>query len=239
VAVIAAPGSIAAASAAKAATTAIPIVFMIGSDPMEHGLVASLSRPGGNLTGVAYLNVEVAPKRLELLHELLPAAKSIALMVNPGNPVEAEAQARELQAAARARGLRLPVLKVSNPIEIEEAFTTIARERVDALQIGIDAIYGAHRDQIVALATRNQVPTIYPWRQFIAAGGLMSYGSAILDAFRLVGVYAGQIVKGVKPVDLPVQRPTKLEFVINLKAAKALGLTVPPTLLALADEMIE
>jgi putative ABC transport system substrate-binding protein len=239
VAVIAAPGSIAAASAAKAATTAIPIVFMIGSDPMEHGLVASLSRPGGNLTGVAYLNVEVAPKRLELLHELLPAAKSIALMVNPGNPVEAEAQARELQAAARARGLGLPVLKVSNPIEIEEAFATIARERVDALQIGIDAIFGAHRDQIAALAVRNQVPTIYPWRQFIAAGGLMSYGSAILDAFRLVGVYAGQIVKGAKPVDLPVQRPTKLEFVINLKAAKALGLTVPPTLLALADEVIE
>jgi putative tryptophan/tyrosine transport system substrate-binding protein len=228
-----------AALPAKAATTVIPIVFMIGSDPVELGLVAGLNRPGGNLTGVAYLNVEVAPKRLELLHELIPTAKSIALLVNPANPVVADAQAKELQAAISTLGLNLMLVKASNPLEMEDAFATLVRERVEALQIGVDPLFGNHVDQLVALAARHKVPTIYPWREFTAAGGLMNYGSSIPDAFRQVGVYTGQILKGAKPADLPVQRPTKLQFVLNLKTARALGLDVPPTLLALADEVIE
>jgi putative tryptophan/tyrosine transport system substrate-binding protein len=228
-----------AALPAKAATTVIPIVFMIGSDPVELGLVAGLNRPGGNLTGVAYLNVEVAPKRLELLHELIPTAKSIALLVNPANPVVADAQAKELQAAISTLGLNLMLVKASNPLEMEDAFATLVRERVEALQIGVDPLFGNHVDQLVALAARHKVPTIYPWREFTAAGGLMNYGSSIPDAFRQVGIYTGQILKGAKPADLPVQRPTKLQFVLNLKAAKALGLEVPPTLLARADEVIE
>ena len=228
-----------AALPAKAATTVIPIVFMIGSDPVELGLVAGLNRPGGNLTGVAYLNVEVAPKRLELLHELIPTAKSIALLVNPANPVVADAQAKELQAAISTLGLNLMLVKASNPLEMEDAFATLVRERVEALQIGVDPLFGNHVDQLVALAARHKVPTMYPWREFTAAGGLMNYGSSIPDAFRQVGVYTGQILKGAKPADLPVQRPTKLQFVLNLKAAKALGLEVPPTLLARADEVIE
>jgi putative tryptophan/tyrosine transport system substrate-binding protein len=228
-----------AALPAKAATTVIPIVFMIGSDPVELGLVAGLNRPGGNLTGVAYLNVEVAPKRLELLHELIPTAKSIALLVNPANPVVADAQAKELQAAISTLGLNLMLVKASNPLEMEDAFATLVRERVEALQIGVDPLFGNHVDQLVALAARHKVPTIYPWREFTAAGGLMNYGSSIPDAFRQVGVYTGQILKGAKPADLPVQRPTKLQFVLNLKTAKALGLEVPATLLARADEVIE
>ena len=228
-----------AALPAKAATTVIPIVFMIGSDPVELGLVAGLNRPGGNLTGVAYLNVEVAPKRLELLHELIPTAKSIALLVNPANPVVADAQAKELQAAISTLDLNLMLVKASNPLEMEDAFATLVRERVEALQIGVDPLFGNHVDQLVALAARHKVPTIYPWREFTAAGGLMNYGSSIPDAFRQVGVYTGQILKGAKPAELPVQRPTKLQFVLNLKAAKALGLTIPPTLLARADEVIE
>src|SRR5262249_10732907 len=224
---------------AKAATTVIPIVFMIGSDPVELGLVAGLNRPGGNLTGVAYLNVEVAPKRLELLHELVPTAKSIALLVNPANPVVADAQAKELQAAISTLGLNLMLVKASNPLEMEDAFATLVRERVEALQIGVDPLFGNHVDQLVALAARHKVPTIYPWREFTAAGGLMNYGSSIPDAFRQVGVYTGQILKGAKPADLPVQRPTKLRLVVNLKAAKAIGVEFPAKLLALADEVIE
>jgi putative ABC transport system substrate-binding protein len=239
VAVLVAAGS-PAALPAKAATTVIPIVFMIGSDPVELGLVAGLNRPGGgNLTGVAYLNVEVAPKRLELLHELIPTAKSIALLVNPANPVVADAQAKELQAAISTLDLNLMLVKASNPLEMEDAFATLVRERVEALQIGVDPLFGNHVDQLVALAARHKVPTIYPWREFTAAGGLMNYGSSIPDAFRQVGVYTGQILKGAKPADLPVQRPTKLQFVLNLKTAKALGLDVPPPLLARADEVIE
>jgi putative ABC transport system substrate-binding protein len=238
VAVLAAPGS-PAALPAKAATTVIPIVFMIGSDPVELGLVASLNRPGGNLTGVAYLNVEVAPKRLELLHEFVPTAKSIALLINPANPVTAAAQVKELQAVVPTLGVHLLVVNASNPIEIEDAFATLVRDRVDALQIGVDPLFGNHSDQIVALATRNKIPTIYPWREFTAAGGLMNYGSSIPDAFRQVGVYTGQILKGASPADLPVQRPAKLRFVINLKAARALGIEFPARLLALADEVIE
>ena len=209
------------------------------SDPVELGLVASLNHPGSNLTGVAYLNVEVAPKRLELLHQFVPAAKSIALLVNPANPVVAEAQEKELESAARTLGLHLLLVNASNPIEIEDAFATLVRDRVGALQIGVDPLFGNHVDQLVALATRHKVPTIYPWREFTAAGGLMNYGASIPDAFRQVGVYTGQILKGAKPADLPVQRPTKLRLVLNLKAAKALGIEFPPTLLARADEVIE
>ena len=224
---------------AKAATTVIPIVFMVGSDPVELGLVASLNRPGGNLTGVAYLNAEVAPKRPQLLHQFVPAAKSIALLVNPANPAAAEAQAKELETAVHALGLHLPLVKASNAIEIEDAFSALVRDRVEALQIGFDPLFGNHIDQLVALATRHKVPTIYPWREFTAAGGLMNYGASIPDAFHQVGVYTGQILKGAKPSDLPVQRPTKLRFVLNLKAAKAIGVEFPAKLLALADEVIE
>ena len=195
VTVIAAPGLMMAASAAKAATNSIPVVFMLGSDPVELGLVASLNRPGGNLTGVAYLNAEVAVKRLELLHELLPAAKSIALLINPGNPIETAVQEHELRAAGSLLGLAVPIVTASNPLEIEEAFASLVRERVDALQIGIDPLFGSHRHQIIALAARHKVPTIYPWRVFTTDGGLMNYGSSIIDAFRQVGVYTGQILK--------------------------------------------
>jgi putative tryptophan/tyrosine transport system substrate-binding protein len=238
VAVLVAAGS-PAALPAKAATTVIPVVFMIGSDPVELGLVTGLNRPGGNLTGVAYLNVEVAPKRLELLHEFVPTAKSIALLVNRANPITAEAQAKELQAAVSTLGLDLMLVNASSPIEIEDAFATLVHNRVEALQIGVDPLFGNHVDQLVALAARHKMPTIYPWREFTAAGGLMNYGSSIPDAFRQVGVYTGQILKGAKPADLPVQRPTALRFVLNLKTAKALGLDVPDKLLALADEVIE
>jgi putative ABC transport system substrate-binding protein len=237
VAVLVAAGSTTALPA-KAATTVIPTVFMVASDPVELGLVTSLNRPGGNLTGVAYLNAEVAPKRLELLHQSVPAAKSIALLVNPANP-SAEAQARELETAVRSFGLKLSLVKASNAIELEDAFSVITRDRVEALQIGVDALFGNHIDQLVALATRHKTPTIYPWREFTAAGGLMNYGASIPDAYHQVGVYTGQILKGAKPSDLPVQQPTKLRFVLNLKAAKAIELEFPATLLALADEVIE
>jgi putative tryptophan/tyrosine transport system substrate-binding protein len=239
VAVIVAAGSVAAAAAAKAATTTIPIVFMIGSDPVEHGFVASLNRPGGNLTGIAYLNIEVAPKRLELLHELVPAAKSIALLVNPADAINTADQTKELQVAAGKRGLRLLIVNASSGAEIDAAFGTITREHTDALLIGIDPLFGSHSDQIIALAARNGVPTAYPWPEFTARGGLMNYGASILAALRQVGNYAGQILNGTRPADLPVQRPTKLAFVLNLKTAKALGLTVPPQRLARADEVIE
>ena len=238
VAVIAAPGS-PAAMPAKQATAVTPIVFMIGSNPVELGLVASLNRPGGNLTGVAYLNDEIAPKRLGLLHELVPTANSIGLLVNPADAVAAAAQTKELQGAVETLGIRLTVAKASNALDLEEAFATLVREGVAALQLGVDPLFGNHVDQIVALATRSKIPTIYPWREFTAAGGLMNYGASIPDAFRQVGVYTGQILKGAMPADLPVQRPTKLQFVLNLTTAQALGLSVPPSLLASADEVIE
>ena len=238
VAVMAAPGS-PAALPAKAATTVIPIVFMIGSDPVKLELVASLNRPGGNVTGVSYFNEEVAPKRLELLHEFVPTAKSIALLVNPTNPAQAAAQTEELQAAVRALGLHLEIAKASNSIEIADAFATLVRNRVEALQIGVDPVFGNHIDQIVALAQRDKIPTIYPWREFTAAGGLMNYGASIPDAYRQVGVYIGQILKGANPAELPVQRPTKLKLVVSLKAARALGTEFPAKLLARADEVIE
>jgi len=238
VAVLAAPGS-PAALPAKAATSVIPIVFMIGSDPVKLGLVSSLNHPGGNLTGVSYFNEEIAPKRLNLLHELIPTAKTIALLVNPANATAATEQTREMQDAVDALSLRLMVVKASNPIELEDAFATLVQQRIEALQLSVDPLFGNHVDQIVALATRGKIPTIYPWREFTVAGGLMNYGASIPDAYHQVGVYAGQILRGARPAELPVQRPTKLQLVLNLTAAKALGLTFPQSLLATADEVIE
>ena len=237
VAVLAAPG--AGALPAKAATSVIPVVFMIPSDPIELGLVASLSRPGGNLTGFAYLNAEVAAKRLGLLHEFLPDAKSIGMLVNRANAGAAAAQVKELQGAAEPLGIRLTVANASNALDLEEAFAIFVRERVEAIQLGVDGLFGNHADQLVALATRSKIPMIYPWREFTAAGGLMNYGASIPEAFRQVGVYTGQILKGAKPAELPVRRPTKLELILNVKAARAIGIEFPPRLLAIADEVIE
>ena len=238
VAVLVAAGS-PTALPAKTATTVIPTVFMVGSDPVELGLVTSFNHPGGNLTGIAYLNAEVAPKRLELLHQLVPEAKSIALLVNPANPLMAEDEAKRLETAARSLSLHLTRVKASNAIEIEGAFSDLVRDQVEALQIGVDPLFGNHVDQLVTLATRHRVPTIYPWREFTVAGGLMNYGASIPDAFHQVGVYVGQILKGAKPSDLPIQQPTKLLFVLNLKAAKAISVEFPRELLAFADEVIE
>jgi putative ABC transport system substrate-binding protein len=227
-----------AASAAKAATATIPIVFMIASDPIQAGLVSSLNRPGGNLTGVAYLNVEVAAKRLELLHELVPASTSIALLVNPADPIATEIQTRELQDAARVLGLRLLILNASSQSEIEDAFAALVRERA-ALQLGVDPLFGSYAEKIIGLAARHLVPTIYPWREFTVRGGLMNYGTTILDVFRQIGVYTGRILNGEKPSIMAVQRPTKFGLVINLKTAKELGLTIPQSILLRADEVIE
>ena len=237
VAVIVAPGSVVAAAAAKA-TTAVPIVFMVGSDPIEAGLVTSLSHPDSNLSGVAYLHVEVAAKRLDLLRKAVPAATSVALLVNPANTIEADIQTKELQIAARTLDVRLRVLHATDLSETEEAFATVARDGGGALQLGVDPLF-AHVREVIGMAARHSVPTIYPWREFTAAGGLMSYGAVILDASRQVGVYTGKILNGEKAANLPVQRPTKLGFVINLKTAMALGLTIPPGVLSVADEVID
>jgi putative ABC transport system substrate-binding protein len=238
VAVIAAPGSVAAAYAAKAATATIPIVFQTGVDPVEAGLVASLNRPGGNLTGVTTLGVEVGAKRLELLHELVPTATIIALLVNPTSR-NVERESRGMQAAARVLGLQLHVLQASAERDFEAAFAKLAQLRAGALVIGGDAFLISRSEQLAALALSHAVPTIFQYREFVAAGGLISYGGNITDATRLVGVYTGRILKGEKPADLPVQQGTKVVLTINMKTAKALGLTVPLTLLGRADEVIE
>ena len=232
-------GSTPATLAAKAATTTIPIVFYISSDPVELGLVASLSRPGGNLTGVISLNAEVGPKRLELLHELLPTATSIALLINPTSPALSDPQSRDLQMAARKLGLQLHVLQASTEREIETAFATLVQVKTSGLVISPDVFFTAHSEQLAALALRHAVPVIYQYREFTAAGGLMSYGTNITDMFRLTGVYTGRILKGEKPAELPVQQTTKVELIINLKTARALGITFPITLLGRADEVIE
>jgi putative tryptophan/tyrosine transport system substrate-binding protein len=239
VSVIAAPGSMALAVAAKGATSTIPIVFMIGSDPVELGLVNNLGHPGGNLTGVAYLNVEVAKKRLELLHKLVPDAKSIALLVHRENPLETQVQVRDAEAAVKLLGIRLRVFEVSNAIDLDTAFATVAQEPIDAVHVGVDALFGSNRAKLVSLAARYRVPTSYPWREFTVEGGLMNYGALIREQFHQVGSYAARILKGEKPGDMPVQRPTKLEFVLNLRTARALGLEVSPDLLTTADEVIE
>jgi ABC-type uncharacterized transport system substrate-binding protein len=237
VTVIIAP-AIRPALAAKAATTTIPIVFSTSSDPVQFGLVASLSRPGGNLTGVTSLSGEVGPKRLELLHEAVPAAALISLLLNPTNPVT-EAFRRDQQAAASILGLRLHVLYASAERDIDAAFATLVQLRAGGLVIGQDAFFISRIEQLAALGLRHAVPTIYQSRDFVAAGGLMSYGGGGTDLGRQAGVYTGRILKGEKPADLPVQQATRVELAINMKTAKALGLTFPLTLLGRADEVIE
>jgi putative ABC transport system substrate-binding protein len=238
VTVIAAPART-AALAAKAATATIPIVFEVGDNPVELGLVTSLNRPSGNLTGVTSLNTEIEPKRLQLLHELVPTASVIALLVNPTNPGLAETLSRDLQAAARTLGLQLHVLHSSTDRDTDTIFATLVQLRAGGLVIGNDALFVNQIKQLAALTVRHAMPTIFQTREFVAAGGLMSYGTILTDLFRQVGVYTGRILKGEKPTDLPVQQATKVELIINLKTAKALGLEVPPTLLGRADEVIE
>jgi putative ABC transport system substrate-binding protein len=223
--------------AAKSATSTIPIVFSSG-DPVEGGVIASLSRPGGNLTGVSAMNTEVTPKRLELLSELVSQAKVIALLVNPNNAIT-ERIIREVQEAARAKGLQLPILKAGTESEIDAAFGTLVELHANALVVASDSFFGSRREQLVAQASRNGVPAIYDFREYAASGGLISYGPSRTGIWRLMGIYAGKILKGAKPADLPVQQPTTFELVVNLKTAKALGLTVPPSILARADEVIE
>jgi putative tryptophan/tyrosine transport system substrate-binding protein len=227
-----------AALAAKAATATVPIVFTTGGDPIKLGLVASLNRPGGNVTGVSNLLNELGSKRLGLLRELVPAAAVIATLVNP-NFQDAESQLRDVETAARALGLQLIVLKASSEREIDAAFATMAQQGAGALLVTTDPFLLARRDQIVALAARGVIPVLYPVRDFAVAGGLMSYGTDFADSYRQAGIYAGRIVRGEKPADLPVQRSTKFEFVINFKTAKALGLAVPNSMQLLADEVIE
>jgi putative ABC transport system substrate-binding protein len=235
---IAASGGPASALAAKSATSIIPIVFVSGDDAVAAGLVASLARPGGNLTGVSFLDVELMPKRLDLLSELVPQAGVICLLVNPTNP-NAERVMRDVQEAARMKGVQLPIQKARTESEIDAAFATLVQLKAGALVVGADAFFNSRREQLVALASRHQVPAIYEWREFPASGGLISYGTSIAAVYRQVGLYAGKILNGAKPADLPVEQPTTLELVVNLKTAKALGLTVPPSILARADEVIE
>jgi putative ABC transport system substrate-binding protein len=239
VAVIAVPNTTASALAAKAATQTIPIVVNVGGDPVAIGLVASLNRPGGNVTGVSMLQNAAAAKRLELLHELIPAATSIGFLVNSTNPGFAEAETREVQSAARALGIHLFVLNASSASEIEAAFANLVQQRAGALLVGGDVFFISQIDQLIALAVRHVVPVIYPYLEQAVAGGLMSYGANLADTQRLVGVYAGRILMGEKAADLPVQQVTKIELVINIKTTKALGLTIPTTLLTRADEVIE
>jgi putative ABC transport system substrate-binding protein len=226
------------ALAAKAATATIPIIFSIGGDPIKLGLVSSLNRPGGNATGSTFLVNTLAAKRLELLHELLPSAVVIGLLVNPNNPVS-PSETSDVLAAARTFGLRTYVQNASSEHEIDVAFENFVQQRVNALTFASDAVLATRRDQLIALAAHHALPTMYFVRQFADAGGLMSYGGKDADAYRVAGVYAGRILKGEKPADLPVQQVTKVEFVINLKTAKVLGLSVPLTLLGRADEVIE
>jgi ABC-type uncharacterized transport system substrate-binding protein len=239
VTVIVAPGSTPAALAAKAATTTIPIVFEVASDPVELGLVTSLARPGGNITGVISLNAEVAPKRLELLHELVPTAAVVGLLVNPTNPNLADFTTKNLRAAARSLGLEMHVLHASAERDFDTVFATLLQVRAGALVIGADPFFTSRLEQLAALTLRHAVPTVYQFREFTAAGGLMSYGGSLTDTFRAAGVYTGRILRGDKPAELPVHQTTKVELFLNLKAAKALGLDVPATLLARADEVIE
>jgi ABC-type uncharacterized transport system substrate-binding protein len=239
--VIATGSATSAALAAKAAASAIPIVFMLGTDPVEVGLVASLSRPGGNLTGVTTLNVEIVPKRLEALRELQPTTSIMAVLVNPINySGTIEADLKQVRSAAQALGLQtVHILEASTEADLDVAFSRLLQWRAGGLVISADTFFSGQSHQLAALALRHAVPTVSPYREFVTAGGLMSYGASITDLYRLVGVYVGRILKGEKPADLPVQQATKLELVLNLKTAKTLGLTVPDALLARADEVIE
>lgn len=238
VAVIAATGGVASGLAAKNVTATIPIVFTSGDDPVSSGLVTSLNRPGGNITGISFFNSELTAKRVALLSELTPAAATLALMVNPNNP-EARSQPNDARAAARALGRKLVVVDASTANEIDAAFATLVQYKAGGIVVAGDPSFVNRREQIISLATRHAVPTIYVGRDFITAGGLMSYGNNLADAYRRAAAYTGRILKGDKPGDLPVDQATKFEFVINLRTAKALGLIMPPTLLALADEVIE
>jgi putative ABC transport system substrate-binding protein len=239
VAVIATPGSNPAALAAKAATTTIPIVFGVGADPIELGLVASLARPGGNATGINFFVADIAAKRLGLLHDLVPKAVRIAVLINPANASTAEATLRDMPEAARAIGLQIVVLNASTGREIEAAFATLVRDRADALFVGADAFFNSQRVQLANMAARHAIPTAFAVREYVDAGGLMSYGTSLADVYRHVGAYSGRILKGARPADLPVLQSTKFELVINLQTARMLGLTVPDKLLVAAEEVIE
>jgi putative tryptophan/tyrosine transport system substrate-binding protein len=239
VAVIAAMGGPTSAFAASAATTALPIVFVVGDDPVRLGLVDSLARPGRNLTGINFFIVELAAKRLELLRELVPKADRVAVLVDPTNATTAESTLKDIEGAARAVGLQTQVFNVTTSREIDAAFATLMREPIDMLFVPAGAFFADRRVQLVLLATRHAIPAIYPFRGFAEAGGLMSYGASLTDAYRQLGVYAGRILKGAKPAELPVAQSTKFELVINAQAARVLGITVPPSLLARADEVIE
>jgi len=239
VTVIAAPGSTPAAVAAKAATSTIPIIFWVGSDPIELGLVASLNRPGGNLTGVTTLNVGLVAKRVELLHEVVPGISSVALLVNPTSPVLTKISIGDAQAAARSLGLELHVVNASTEPDLDAVFGNLMQLPAGGLVIGTDAFFSSRLEQLAALSIRYAVPAVYHFREFVAAGGLISYGGSITDAFHAAGVYTGRILKGEKPADLPVQQVTKVELIINLKTATALGLELPMSLRMRADELIE
>jgi len=228
----------AAAPAAKAATATIPIVFVSGTDPVARGLVASLNRPGGNLTGVSQLNVELGPKRLGLLHEVIPTMTGVALLANPTNP-DSETLSRDAQRAADTLGLRLRILHASSENELDAVFDNPNELRASGLVIGPDSFFTSRIERLATLTVRHAVPALYEFRQFVAAGGLMSYRPSLFDSYRLVGIYAGKVLKGEKPADLPIVQSTKFELAINLKTAKTLGITIPQTLLTTADEVIE
>jgi len=238
VSVIVATGGLPPSLAAKEATKTIPIVFTMGSDPVKFGLVASLNRPGGNVTGVSLFAYLLDAKRVELMHELVPSATTIALLANPNNP-QADAQFADVEAASRTFGQQLIILKASSVSDIDEAFAALAQRRVSALLVSADPFFLSRRHQIVASVARHSIPAMYEWRQFAEAGGLMSYGVDLIDAYRQAGVYVAKILNGAKPADLPVLQPTKFEFVINLKTAKKMDLDLPAKLLALADDAIE
>jgi putative ABC transport system substrate-binding protein len=236
---IVAAASTPAALAAKAATATIPIVFLLGSDPVAAGLIDNLARPGGNVTGVTSMNMELGSKRLELLRELLPTTNVIALLVNPTNPTITQPMSRDLQSAAHAFGLQLHILNATSEADFDSVFATISKLRAGALVIAPDALFISRNEQLAALTVRHAIPAIAQFRAFSVAGGLMSYGGSFTEGARQVGIYTGRILKGEKPADLPVQQMAKLELVINLKTAKALGLTIPLSLLGRADEVIE
>ena len=238
VAVIAATGGGVSAQAAKAATATIPIVFNVGEDPVKSGLIVSFNRPGGNITGVNTLSPALEPKRLGLLRELLPKATVIAVLLNPANP-DADLQRRDVEVAAAALGQQLLIFNASSETELERAFSALVQQRADALLVGNDVFFTNRREQIVALAARHAVPAIYTFRSFVESGGLMSYSTSLVEVYRQIGLYVGRVLKGEKPAELPVVHPTKFEFVINIKTAKALGIKISDNLLSIADEVIE